>query len=170
MKFRNCLYYLGLSCFPISLLGIVNILYAFYFDYLSNINSYLIVIFSSFISGVFFFLLGKRYKNEINIYEQIFLVFSIYFVLSLFILIPFYLGEYNFTFIDSYFESISGLTGTGFTIFENIKYLDPPIVLWRSSSQWVGGLYFLIFLVLVFSNKQLNFKSLDFTFNLEKKN
>ena len=75
-----------------------------------------------------------------------------------------------FLFIDSYFESISGLTGTGFTIFENVKNLDPPLILWRSSSQWIGGLYFLIFLVLIFSNKQINFKLVDFSFNLEKKN
>ena len=47
--------------------------------------------------------------------------------------------------------------------------MDPPLILWRSSSQWIGGFYFLIFLVLIFSNKQVNFKMLDLTFNLEKK-
>ena len=73
------------------------------------------------------------------------------------------------SFLESYFESISGLTGTGFTIFENIRFLDDPILLWRSSSQWIGGLYFLIFLVLIFSNKQLNFKLLDLTYNQENK-
>ena len=47
--------------------------------------------------------------------------------------------------------------------------MDDPILLWRSSSQWIGGLYFLIFLVLIFSNKQLNFKLLDLTYNQENK-
>ena len=51
-----------------------------------------------------------------------------------------------------------GLTLTGFSVFENIKYFDPTLILWRSSSQWVGGLYFLIFLLLVFSNKQYDYK------------
>ena len=43
-------------------------------------------------------------------------------------------------------------------MFENIKYFDPTLILWRSSSQWVGGLYFLIFLLLVFSDKQYDYK------------
>ena len=62
------------------------------------------------------------------------------------------------TFINALFESFSGITSTGFTIFNNIKYLDPTLILWRSSSQWIGGFYFLVFLLIIFSNKQYNFK------------
>ena len=113
--------------------------------------------------------LGRNEDRIINIYEQLLLVFLIYFLISFFIQIPFYFSEYKVSFLESYFESISGLTGTGFTIFENIRFLDDPILLWRSSSQWIGGLYFLIFLVLIFSNKQLNFKLLDLTYNQENK-
>ncbi len=64
--------------------------------------------------------------------------------------IPLYLSIYNLTFINAYFETISGFTSTGFTIFENIKHIDQGLVLWRSSIQWIGGLYFLysiIFLI-----------------------
>ena len=71
---------------------------------------------------------------------------------------PYYLSNYQITFIDSFFESFSGITSTGFSIFENIKYLDPTLILWRSSSQWIGGLYFLIFLIIIFSNNQYNFR------------
>ena len=112
---------------------------------------------------------GKKEKENINIFEQIFTILLIYFLISFFIQIPFYFSEYKVSFLESYFESISGLTGTGFTIFENIRFLDDPILLWRSSSQWIGGFYFLIFLVLIFSNKQLNFKHLDLTYNQENK-
>ena len=69
-----------------------------------------------------------------------------------------YLSNYQITFVDSIFESFSGITSTGFSIFENIKYLDPTLILWRSSSQWIGGLYFLIFLIIIFSNNQYNFR------------
>ena len=50
----------------------------------------------------------------------------------------------------------------------NIKYLDPTLILWRSSSQWIGGLYFLIFLIIIFSNNQYNFRlnQLVFTGNM----
>jgi len=169
MKIKSCLYYLGLSCFPISVMALMNIFYSFYFDYLDNIISYVSVFFLSLFFGLIFFYIGRKEKQTISIYEQLFLVFLVYFLIPLFILMPFYFSGYEVSFIDSYFESVSGLTGTGFTIFEHIKSIDSPLILWRSSSQWIGGFYFLIFLVLIFSNKHINFKMIGLSFNLEKK-
>jgi len=169
MRIKSCLYFLGIGCFPISFLALVNILYSFHFDNFSNINSYTATLFLSLITGFIFFKIGKNFKDDITAYEQIFLVLLVYFLISFFYSIPFYFGDYNLSFIDSYFESISGLTGTGFSVFENISNLDPPLILWRSSSQWIGGVYFLIFIILIFSNKLIGFKFVDFSFNLEKK-
>ena len=169
MKLKPCIYYLGLSCFPISIMALLNIFYSFYFDYLLNVQTYIAVLFLSLIVGFNLYNFGKKEKENINIFEQIFTILLIYFLISFFIQIPFYFSEYKVSFLESYFESISGLTGTGFTIFENLRFLDDPILLWRSSSQWIGGFYFLIFLVLIFSNKQLNFKLLDLTYNQENK-
>ena len=71
------------------------------------------------------------------------------------------------TFLNAIFESVSGLTGTGFSTFKNIKYLDPTLILWRSSSQWIGGLYFLFFLIIIFSNKSFNYKMTNLTYSGE---
>ena len=169
MRIKPCLYFLGLSCFPISIMSLINIFYSFYFDYLDNITSYIGTLFLSLFAGLIFFNIGKKERETINIYEQLFLIFLVYFLISFFILVPFYFSNYDVSFVDSYFESISGITGTGFTIFEHIKSLDDPLILWRSSSQWIGGFYFLIFLVLIFSNKHINFKMIGLSFNLEKK-
>ena len=51
--------------------------------------------------------------------------------------------------INCYFEAISGFTSTGFTIFQEIQELDQTLILWRSSSQWIGGLYFLFSILLL---------------------
>ena len=59
-------------------------------------------------------------------------------------------GNRRIDFYDAFFEAVSGFTSTGFTIFENIEYIDEDLILWRSSIQWIGGLYFLnsvIFLI-----------------------
>jgi trk system potassium uptake protein TrkH len=72
-----------------------------------------------------------------------------YFLLPLILSIPFYFSIYNISFLDSFFETISGFTSTGFTIFENIKHLDQSLILWRSSTQWLGGLYFLFSIILL---------------------
>jgi len=169
MRIKSCLYFLGIGCFPMSFLALLNILYSLHFDNFSNINSYTATLFLSLITGFVFFKIGKNFKDDITAYEQIFLVLLVYFLISFFYSIPFYFADYNLSFIDSYFESISGLSGTGFSVFENISNLDPPLILWRSSSQWIGGFYFLIFIILIFSNKLIGFKFIDFSFNLEKK-
>ena len=169
MRIKSCLYFLGIGCFPMSFLALLNIFYSLHFDNFSNINSYIATLFLSLITGFIFFKIGKNFKDDITAYEQIFLVLLVYFLISFFYSIPFYFGDYNLSFIDSYFESISGLSGTGFSVFENISNLDLPLILWRSSSQWIGGFYFLIFIILIFSNKLIGFKFVDFSFNLEKK-
>ena len=72
--------------------------------------------------------------------------------------IPFYLSIYNLTFLNAFFEAVSGFTSTGFTIFENIKHVDQGLILWRSSTQWIGGLYFLFSIIFLIDIYDENFK------------
>ena len=165
MNFKNISYFLGLFCFPISFLAFVNILYSSYFDYFSSIDSYFSTFLISLVIGLSLLFYGKESQKKINFIEQLFLIISVYVLTALLIAIPFYLSNNQITFLNSFFEAISGLTGTGFSIFKNIKYLDPTLILWRSSSQWIGGLFFLIFLIIVFSSKKFNYKMIGFTFS-----
>jgi trk system potassium uptake protein len=167
MNFKGISFYLSLFCFPISFLAFINILYASYFDYFLSIDTYFTTLVVSLIIGFVFFYGGKNSKKNINFFEQLILVIVSYFLTSLLIAIPFYLSNYQVTFINSIFESISGLTGTGFSIFKNIKYLDPTLILWRSSSQWIGGLFFLFFLIIIFSNKSFNYKMTNLSYSGE---
>ncbi len=43
-------------------------------------------------------------------------------------------------FVDAFFESVSALTTTGFTIFLNLDNLPYSILFWRSFMQWIGGI------------------------------
>ena len=165
MNFKRISYFLGLFCFPISILAFINILYSSYFDYFLSINSYVTTLIVSFTTGSGLLFLGKKSEKKINFIEQLLLIILVYLLISFFIALPFYLSNYQVTFLNSLFESISGITGTGFSIFKNVKYLDPTLILWRSSSQWIGGLYFLFFLILIFSNKQFNYKMNDLTYS-----
>ena len=163
MNFKGISFFLGLFCFPISFLSFINILYSSYFDYFLSIDSYFITLIVSIFIGIGFYYYGKNSIKKINFFEQIFLIISVYILTALLISIPFYLSNNQITFLNSFFESISGLTGTGFSTFKNIKYLDPTLILWRSSSQWIGGLYFLFFLIVVFSSKKFNYKMTTLT-------
>tara|TARA_B100000965_G_scaffold81138_1_gene64899 strand:- start:214 stop:1482 length:1269 start_codon:yes stop_codon:yes gene_type:complete len=94
-------------------------------------------------------IIKKKIDFKVTIYTKIFTVIIGYFILPLFISIPYYFSIYNISFLNCYFEAISGFTSTGFTVFENIKHLDESLILWRSTSQWIGGIYFLFSILLL---------------------
>ena len=165
MNLKNVCFYLGLLCFPISILAFINILYSSYFDFFLSIDSYFITLLVSLLTGLGLLYFGRHANKEINFIQQLILIILTYLLVGFFISIPFYLSNFQVTFVNSFFESISGLTGTGFSTIKNIKYLDPTLILWRSSSQWIGGLYFLIFLILIFSNKKFNYKMTDLSYS-----
>ena len=161
--------YLFIGCFflLISFLSFINIIYSYYFNFYLNVNSYLPPLVISFFGGIFFIFF--KFKNKkLSIFDKVLFVISGYIIFPIIIALPYYFSIYDISFIDSFFESISGFTSTGFTTFDNVQYLDPSLILWRSTSQWVGGLYFLfsiILLINIFDNnlkKSLtNFLSFD---------
>ena len=167
MNYKSISFYIGLFCFPISLLAFVNILYSAYFDFFLSIETYFITLILSLFIGISLLLTGKKSNKKLNFIEQLILIILVYLLIGLLISIPFYLSNLQVTFLSSFFEAISGLTGTGFSTFKNIKYLDPTLILWRSSSQWIGGLFFLCFLIILFSNKSFNYKMTYLTYSGE---
>jgi len=149
--------YIGIFSIIISILSFFNIIYSNYFNLFLNIDSYIYSLISSLLFGLIF-LIKKKEEVKVSIYEKIITVILGYAILPLFISIPFYFSIHNITFINAYFESVSGFTSTGFSIFENIKHLDESLILWRSSSQWVGGLYFLFSIILLIDIFDINLK------------
>ena len=155
---RFSLIYLGIFSLIISILSFFNIIYSNYFNLYLNIDSYVYSLIASFLFGLIFLIKKKNKDYKVSIYEKIFTVILGYIVLPLFLCIPYYLSIYNITFINAYFEAVSGFTSTGFSIFENIRYLDESLILWRSSSQWIGGLYFLFSIILIIEIFDTNLK------------
>ena len=134
--------YLSFFFILISFFSFLNIIYSYYFNLYLNLNTYYFCFIVSAVIGLFFYKL-KTSKKKSTIFEKILTVLLGYFLMPLVLSIPFYLSIYNLTFLNAFFEAVSGFTSTGFTIFENIKHIDQGLILWRSSIQWIGGLYFL---------------------------
>ena len=152
------LIYLSVFCGLIAILSFFNIIYSYYLNLYLNLNTYVYTFIISGFLTIIFSLIDKNNENKITIYSKIITIIFGYFLLPLIISIPFYFSNYNLTFIDSYFESISGFTSTGFTTFDNIKHIDQGLILWRSSSQWAGGLYFLFSIILLIDIFDHSFK------------
>ena len=141
----------------VSILSFFNIIYSYYFNLYLNLDTYYFTLIFSVIIFIIFFKYGEINK-KLNIFEKILTVFLGYLLIPLVLSIPFYLSIYNLTFLNSFFESISGFTSTGFTIFENVKLIDQSLILWRSSIQWIGGLYFLLSIIYLIDIYDESFK------------
>ena len=157
--FKLSFIYIGSFCFILSLLSFFNIIYSYYFEIFYNIEVYTYALIVSLIFSLLFFLKKNEFK-KITLYEKILAVVSGYVILPLILSIPYYFGLSYLSFADSYFEAVSGFTSTGFSIFENVKYLDQSILLWRSTSQWFGGLYFLISILFLIDIYDDNYKKI----------
>ena len=138
----------------ISIFSFFNIIYSYYFNLYLNLNTYYFSLIPSTLIAFLFYKL-KTNESKPTIFEKILTVFLGYILIPIILSLPFYFSIYNLTFLNSLFESVSGFTSTGFTIFDNIKQIDQGLILWRSSIQWIGGLYFLfsiIFLIDIYDD------------------
>jgi trk system potassium uptake protein len=149
--------YLSFFFALISILSFFNVIYSYYLNLYLNLNTYYISLFSSSVIAVIFYRFENVQKKS-TIFEKILTVFFGYLLIPLVLALPFYFSIYNITFINSFFEAISGFTSTGFTIFENIKHIDQSLILWRSSVQWIGGLYFLFSIIYLIDIYDESFK------------
>jgi len=146
--------YLSFFFILVSIFSFLNIVYSHYLNLYLNLNTYYYSLITSLIIGILFYKL-KEISSKPTIFEKILTVFFGYISIPLVLSIPFYFSIYNLTFLNSIFETVSGFTSTGFTIFDNIKHIDQGLILWRSSIQWIGGLYFLfsiIFLIDIYDD------------------
>ena len=158
MNYKSILYFLGIYTFLISVFSILNILYSIYFDFVIDLNSYLITFFISLTIGSLFCYIGRNNNKDITLINQIVLVFLSFIFIPCLVSIPYILSIYDISFLNAYFESVSGFTATGFSIIEDVEKIDQPLILWRSSSQWLGGFLFLLVTIGTIGSKQIKIK------------
>ncbi len=70
-------------------------------------------------------------------------------IMSLVGCLPFYISREIPSFVDCFFEIVSGFTTTGASIVPEVEKLSKGILYWRSFSHWVGGMGVLVFLLAI---------------------
>ena len=96
MNYKSILFYLGINSLLVSLLSVLNILYSIYFNFILDINSYLITFLFSFIIGSIFLYIGNIHSKNISLIDQITFIIASKFLfaaeLTLFMLLEFALS------------------------------------------------------------------------------
>lgn len=94
-------------------------------------------------------------SGNINLREG-FAIMVLSWVLScIFAMFPYLLYGGEFTMINAWFESVSGITTTGATILTDIEALPPSLLFWRSSTHYLGGIGVVIFMLMLLPSSSL---------------
>ena len=102
------------------------------------------------LTGCILLIATRDHRNEkTTSRDGVFIVCVSWLVLSLFGAMPFLLSKSVPNFTDGFFEALLGFTTTGATILPRIESVPKDILLWRSMTQWIGGLVIIVFPVVI---------------------
>lgn len=106
-------------------------------------KSYIFTIILLLISSL---LISKKVPENQKIYakEGLVIVSISWIALSLFGALPFVFSNRIPSFIDAFFETVSGFTTTGASILSNVEALEHSLLFWRSFTHLVGGMGVLV--------------------------
>ncbi len=90
----------------------------------------------------------KRPKSTAFYAKEGFVIVSLsWILLSIFGALPFMFSGVTTSYIDALFETASGFSTTGASIFTEVEWLPESILLWRSFTHWIGGMGVLVFIM-----------------------
>lgn len=107
----------------------------------------------SAVLGAIFFIFGrKRPENKVIYAKEGLVIVGLAWILwSLFGALPFVLTGSIPSYVDAFFETVSGFTTTGSTILTDIEALPKGVAFWRSLTHWIGGMGVLVFVMMLTS-------------------
>jgi trk system potassium uptake protein TrkH len=102
------------------------------------------------VAGLVMFLLFRKSRvSQIRQREGMAIVALGWTAVGVFGALPFYLADPSWTFVDAFFESVSGFTTTGASILTDIEAMPKGLLLWRSFIQWLGGMGIIVLSIAV---------------------
>ncbi len=108
--------------------------------YNENSNSFLASSIITIFIGILIVLINLKKDNQLNL-QQAFLFSVLAWVsVAIFGCLPFMFSSLKLSFIDAFFESMSGITTTGSTVILDLDSSPKSILIWRAIMQWLGGI------------------------------
>jgi len=117
--------------------------------YKENSHSFLSSAFITILIGTMFVLANLQEQYQLNLRQTFLFSTFTWIAVAIFGSIPFVLSNLDFSFSDSFFESMSGITTTGSTVITNLDSTPKSILLWRAIMQWLGGVGIIVMAITV---------------------
>ena len=141
-------YTLGVILLFEALFLVVPILTALYFGEKSSLDALLITALMCILIAAPF-VIKKPASTDLFAKEGFVIVSLSWLILSVFGALPFVISGAIPSFIDAFFETVSGFTTTGSSIIPAVEELPKAMLMWRSFTHWVGGMGVLVFIMAI---------------------
>ena len=99
--------------------------------------------------GILLVLTNLEEDKKLNLQQAFLLTTLSWLSIAIFGCLPFLLANLNLSFVDAFFESMSGITTTGSTIITDLDNAPKGILMWRSIMQWLGGIGIIVMAITV---------------------
>jgi len=99
--------------------------------------------------GILLVLTNLEENKKLNLQQAFLLTTLSWLSIAIFGCLPFLLANLNLSFVDAFFESMSGITTTGSTIITDLDNAPKGILMWRSIMQWLGGIGIIVMAITV---------------------
>ena len=110
------------------------------FIYDEKNNTFLLSALVTAFIGTLLVLTNLEENKKLNLQQAFLLTTLAWLGIAIFGCLPFLLSNLNLSFVDAFFESMSGITTTGSTIITNLDDTPKSILIWRAILQWLGGI------------------------------
>ena len=140
MKIRTVFRVMSLICLVVSFAMLPSLCIALYDGTRDTSAFALSMIAGIFMSVVFAANSDKKQRLSMGIREGVGVTGFSWLVASFLGALPYWLSNATPNYVDAFFETMSGFTTTGATIFSEIESLPRGILLWRSLTHWMGGM------------------------------
>lgn len=148
MRVHVVIRYIGMVLQFIAAFMLLSAGVSIYDDYDSAYYPLLLSSFMTALLGLFPLIFVER-VDEINTKEGYIIVVGSWLVACIVGMFPYLIWGGEFTFINAWFESVSGFTTTGASILNDIEALPRGLLFWRSSSAWIGGIGVVMFALVI---------------------
>ncbi|MGI5901864.1 MAG: TrkH family potassium uptake protein [Desulfitobacteriia bacterium] len=111
-----------------------------------SVQAFVLTIIGAVFLGLVMYFHG-HWREKVGLREGLAAVAGIWVLASFFGSLPYIISGVLPAYIDALFEAVSGLTTTGASVLGNLEELPKSILLWRSFSQWLGGMGIIVLFI-----------------------
>ena len=99
--------------------------------------------------GILLILTNLEENKKLNLQQAFLLTTLSWLSIAIFGCLPFLFSNLNLSFVDAFFESMSGITTTGSTVITNLDDVSKSILIWRAILQWLGGIGIIVMAITI---------------------